>query len=360
MTDLRDIVEAVQTKLQSLPVSATLGEKAAAIAAMGHPTWFGLQSGFSTSPMLARGSTRPIVPEFTTDIGRLSGQTASSDANTIMFDIKGRRGGVSRFSIDVSSGAVIPWRTVTKVSLQHAVAAAAPVSKQAAELVEKQPYVALSIADAETNLEAALWAVEAAEAAAGSVTVRVQQLKSSLAKDREALRKLEGAMALRLTEVVLAGGDVGDSQPEAAKIRKLRLKIDATERAIPLAANGHEACSLALQGARQDLIAATLDRTAAHHLAAITSVRQEFAALAPALARLVAIDAERERVLGSEFSAADVNHPGLRAPGRMVRRLLRELPPLFTPAELNPSAFEATVSSAITTTSTETVEVHND
>lgn len=359
MTDLRDILEAVQTRLQSLPVSATLGEKAAAIAAMGHPTWFGLQSGFSTSPMLARGSIRPIMPEFTTDVGRLSGQTASSDANTIMFDIKGR-GGVSRFSIDVSSGAVIPWRTVTKVSLQHASVAAAPVSKQATEAVEKQRYVALPIADAETNLEAALWAVEAAEAAAGSVTARVQQLNSSLAKDRDALRKLEGAMAERLTEVVLAGGDVGDSQPEAGKIRKLRLKIDATERAIPLAANGHEACSLALQGARQDLIAATLDRTAAHHLAAITSVRQEFADLAPALARLVAIDAERERVLGSEFSAADVNHPGLRAPGRMVRRLLRELPPLFTPAELNPSAFEAAVSSAITTTSTETVEVHND
>lgn len=342
MSEVDGILERVHATLSSLPDDASLGSYAGAIAELGLPTWFGRRSGLFCTPLAPRGTTQANLDRaFTKDQTKLRSQKVSADANAVMFDVCVQGQAKLKFVFDPATKCILPWRILTNLSEAKTKQAQQP--KKLVE-VERSAVRLLTVEAAEIALDASQVALTSATSALSAAKAKESGLRVSLRETAKAIAALDEAVQASLTKAVLEGRAIPTTGDQDQELAQLRRKAQAIGSAIPLAAQGVATCTEALDATRQDMVSAALDWAASMHQTALAEARRMLALAAPALAQLVALDAARDGLTGSSFQASSLTHPGLLAPGRLVRRLLRDLPPLLIPTELRMEPFEKAVS----------------
>ncbi len=152
------------------------------------------------------------------------------------------------------------------------------------------------------------------------------------------LELLEQAAAGDSVRKVLDGDETPVDVKREQRIARQREKIAAIEAALPVAEQRVGAATVAHEEAEQSFRDAVLALCSALQVTEVAALREQLAALAPAAARLIAIDRVIAEIVGAKFSFDPSRHGALLSGDKVARKLLAGLPDRLRPPELASAA----------------------
>ncbi len=332
--------------MDSLGEAATPGARAAVIAGFGHRTWFAMQSDRQFELARPAGGLR-ADPEkaFTTDVSKLKDYLRSDTINTVVFDIEDEHGRV-RCVFDIEFQRVDRYRIYQTGTVHPGPTKSKKIDAPVAR-PKPQPIVVPAINDAAQRLATAEQAFARSKAVHAAAVTKYGELASSARESDDKAARLTTQLGKRLATEVMAGNDLADDHPETDRIKRLELKRDATNFALPLAAEAVDAAAALIQTTGAARVRAALDWAAAEQAVALSDAKALLTAMAPALVRLAAIDRVKTRLIGAAPKTTDPTHPGLISTERVSGALVKQVPTLLRPPELEPEHLAAAISADV-------------
>lgn len=339
-------VETIQTAMDDLPASATMSERAIAIAQLGFPVWFACQEqqGF----VLAQAPGGPMAdPEkaFTTSVDKLKNRTLANGVNTVAVTIPHPQGGEERHVFNLRTCRIEPWKIFVFAGFDRP--KPAPASSTRSERVAPAPFEIRPLQETLIDLKVASDEFGAASQQLAKAKAKEASLVDEQKGARAQASKLSQGLSDRLAQDILAGREIDDSHPETAKVRKLNTKAEAIANAIPLAQAATREAQAIANHAEQIRSTAILDWAASQQHAAVQDVISAVRAMAPSLATLAAVDRVKSQLFGKQVVTGRPGHPGLISTERLVVKLIKELPDRVRPPALTSSTFETAITDAV-------------
>ena len=159
-----------------------------------------------------------------------------------------------------------------------------------------------------------------------------------------ASEKIEGLLkrhAAKAAEAYLSEKPAPEPTPnDRAKLRSYREIERAAKDARPLMLAELKGADGDFREASEALVPAFLDWKAGGLTADLQELRERLATLAAPMARLTAMDALQEAVIGKSFVVKDGTHAGLRSGGRVAADIRKSLSPFVKPEAFDEVPFE--------------------
>lgn len=334
------LIAAVQVMLDA---GGTINDRALAVAKLGHPVWFarrGEHGGYDLLQPANRGTVfdEPHDQLFTTVESRL--QQKLSKVNGLAFRVTGADGHTVTYAWSEVTNCVEPYRVVQRPRGDE-LAAPTPVAKPAlAPAIQPVALIDRELAvDQIRKFDRAI-----AEFAAQIDSLRNQAvaIRNQADVDLAEIEDLTEARSARAADALREGKDIGDRQPESGPIAKLRLRVDAAERALGANSSDREKAEKKLTLAKEQRVAAIVEWAGAEHTLATADLRAAMQSLVPHLVRVSAIDRAKLSLVGTgKLVTQAPNHPGLTSGEKLVGALVAAFPNALCPDELKPAALSA-------------------
>lgn len=343
---IAESVAIIQVAMDDLPDSATISDRAVSIAQLGFPTWFAGQEqrGF----VLAQAPGGPMADAekaFTTSVDRLKNRTATNGVNTVAVAIPHPAGGDERHVFNLRTKRIEPWTVYVLATFDRPKRLSPPAPR--AERISPVPYQIRPVSETLSDLREAVDEFRAANALLMAAKAKETSITIEQKDATAQAAKLTQGLSDRLAQDILAGREIDDTHPETAKVHKLTTKADALSTALPFArAATQEAQSIVTHAASLRSMA-ILDWAASEQYEALQDAIAAVRAMAPALAKLAAVDRVKTQLFGKQIVTGQAEHPGLISTERLVVKLIKDLPDRVRPPALTSSTFETAITEAV-------------
>lgn len=338
-------VAIIQVAMDDLPDSATISDRAVAIAQLGFPAWFaGQEQHGYVLAQAPGGPTANAEKAFTTSVDRLKNRTAANGVNTVAVAIPHPAGGDERHVFNLRTKRIEPWKIYLSAAFDRPkqLATPSPRARLPPEPIKIRPLIE-TVAD----LRHASDEFNAASDRLASAKAKEAELISEQRAATTQAAAITKGLSDRLAQDILAGLEIEDSHPETAKVRQLTTKAAAITTALPLAQSATAEAQAIADHARVLRSKVALDWAAAQQCQALQEATAAVLAMAPALATLAAVDRVKSQLLGRDLVRAPAHHPGLISTERLAFKLIKELPDRIRPHALSTGAFETAISDAV-------------
>lgn len=352
-------ISEAQVIVDRLGLLASTSERAVALAEAGFPVCFAHRAhgnGFTLADSSTGGVLATGARAFTTTVAQLRGRREEATL-TVAIEIYDGSRRLGRAVYEGRSGRIVPWREVVCLTPDGARASspAGPAVKTPSTPVESKWTLPDKAAAGPAVIKANTAVADAQSAldATGANLLRLREVVKSA--DRQA-EDLETALGARLAVEMLDGKEPEDAPPEVKKIERLRRKRDAARISTQLAQEAWSAAKQSLTAAKNERERAVLDWAAVEQTELINKVRAALSALAPDLARMIAVDHVKNALAATGSSTVHRGHPGLTSTKVLAERLARNLPRKLSAEVFSDREFKNLVS---TTTATCRAELEN-
>lgn len=331
-----------------LGVGGSINDQALAVAKLGHPTWFARRCERGGYNLLQPANRGTVVEEsfmrlFTTSETKL--QQQHPQANALAFRVTGADGRTVTYGWAAELNRVEPYRVVER-PLGDQLSVRAPAARPAPKPYV-QPVVVIDRELAADQIRKYEAQIEGIKSQIGDLGDQAYKIGRQASLDESEIERLSDARSSRAADALREGADIGDRHPETGAITKLRLRIEAAEKALRANARDREALEKKLALVREQRVASIVEWAGAEHTGAVADLRGALQDLLPHLVRVSAIDRAKQALVGTaKLVSRAPNHPGLVSGEKLVATLVAALPDPIRPDELKPAALSAVTAKA--------------